>query len=144
MYVYKFKPTGILNKEIYKTDIWIPSNDVGIIGYCLYNDKDYEICYVLPYIKENVLGICEISTGNEVAAEIDYTTFDRIKTYFSPSSLLVMHNHPDNRALFPSPQDRKMNRSCIMYCRDILNIKLKDKLIFIPNGQYISFVRDEE
>lgn len=144
MFIYKFKPIGILNKEIYKTDIWIPSNDIGVIGYCLYNDKDYEICYTLPYRKESVLGICEISTGNQATAEIDYTTFDKIKDFFNPSSLLVMHNHPDNRALFPSPQDRKMNKSCIMYCEEILNINLKDNLIFTPNGKYISFMKEEE
>lgn len=144
MFIYKLKPIGVFNTEIYKTDEWIPSNDIGFIGNYLYHDKKKEICYVLPYQNEKLLGVCEISTGNERSTDINFVNFDRIKEHFNPTSLLVIHNHPDNRALFPSLQDREMNRSCIMYCNQILRIPLRDNLIFVPNGEYISFMNEEE
>ena len=144
MFIYKFRQISEFNREIYKTDIWIPSNDIKTIGYYLYNDKVIEYLYALPYKKFRLQAICEIGSGEETRLNFDCVDFNRIKNYFNPTSLIIMHNHPDDLKLYPSLQDREMNRNCLMYCNKIIEIELRDNLIFTPNGEYTSFINEEE
>ena len=144
MFVHKFKQINEFKREIYKTDIWIPSNDLKTIGYSLYKNKRIEYLYALPYDELQLKGICEIGKGKKSRLVFDCTDFDKIKDYFSPTDLIIMHNHPDNTKLYPSLQDKEMNRTCLMYCNEILGLKLRDNIIFTPNGNYISFINEEE
>ena len=144
MFIYKFNQISKFKREIYKTNIWVPSDDLTFIGYYLYHNKKIEYMYVLPYKNQKLQAMCEISKGSKTKLNFDCVDFDRIKDYFDPTSIIVTHNHPDNTKLYPSLQDRDMNRTCLIYCNEILGIKLKDNIIFTPNGEYISFINEEE
>lgn len=144
MFIHKIKQIDKFKREIYKTDIWVSTNDLKTIGFSLYKDKKIEHLYVLSYDDFQLKGICEIGKGKKSILVFDCVDFDRIKDYFNPTSLIIMHNHPDNSLLYPSLQDREMNRNCLMYCNEILGLKLQDNIIFTPNGKYISFINEEE
>ncbi len=105
-------------------------------------DKDtiglYESFKVVFLNNSNkVKGVYELSKGGITGTLADVRLLFGIALKSATCAVLLSHNHPSGK-LMPSGADKDLTNK-LKQAGDILDIKVLDHLILVPNGDYYSF-----
>lgn len=82
-------------------------------------------------------GIYEISSGGITGTLVDLRILFAVVLKSLSTSIILAHNHPSGN-LKPSEADKRLTNK-IKSASELLDIKLLDHVIIIPNGSYYSF-----
>ncbi|TYA89212.1 JAB domain-containing protein [Seonamhaeicola marinus] len=92
---------------------------------------------VLLNNSNKVKGICELSSGGISGTVVDLRILFATVLKSLSVAIIVAHNHPSGK-LMPSESDKRLTDK-IKKAGELLDIKLLDHLILVPNGEYYSF-----
>ena len=84
-----------------------------------------------------VKGIYEISSGGITGTLVDIRLLFAVALKTLSTSIIISHNHPSG-TLKPSQADIELTNK-IKQASQLLDIKLLDHIILVPNGSYYSF-----
>ncbi|RDY57935.1 JAB domain-containing protein [Flagellimonas nanhaiensis] len=84
-----------------------------------------------------VKGIYQLSSGGITGTLVDVRLLFGIALKTASCAIVLSHNHPSG-TLKPSSVDKQLT-SKIKKAGDLLDIKVLDHLIIVPNGDYYSF-----
>ena len=97
--------------------------------------KEY---FVVMYLNQanRVIGVQKLSIGGLTSAVADVRLLFGTALKVLATGLVISHNHPSGN-LKPSLQDKSITKQ-IQDAGRLLDIKLLDHIILVPNDQYIS------
>lgn len=84
-----------------------------------------------------VKGIYELSKGGITGTLVDVRILFGVALKSATCAIILSHSHPSGK-LVPSQSDRDLTDK-IKKAGDLLDIKVLDHLIIVPNGDYYSF-----
>jgi len=84
-----------------------------------------------------VKGIYQLSTGGITGTLVDMRLLFGVALKTASVAIIICHSHPSGK-LEPSQPDRDLTQK-IKSAGDLLDIKVLDHLIIVPNGDYFSF-----
>lgn len=87
-----------------------------------------------------VKGIYELSRGGITGTLVDLRILFAVAVKSLSVALIISHSHPSGK-LVPSQPDKDLTDK-IKKAGDLLDIKLLDHLIIVPNGDYYSFAEN--
>ncbi len=141
---YKVNEIKVSYKERTPSAFWKKiksSKDAAEMLYSLWDQdtiglhESFKI--VLLNNANKVKGVYQISQGGITGTLVDIRLlFSVILKCLAPAIILV-HNHPSG-SLRPSGSDREITQK-IKQAAKLLDIRVLDHLIIVPNGEYFSF-----
>ncbi|MBU3820983.1 JAB domain-containing protein [Flavobacteriaceae bacterium XHP0103] len=84
-----------------------------------------------------VKGIYQVSTGGITGTTVDVRLLFAVIIKTLSVGVILLHNHPSG-TLKPSLMDKQLTEK-ICKAAQLLDIKVLDHLIIVPNGDYFSF-----
>lgn len=92
--------------------------------------------------RNQVIGLYTVSIGGVTGTVVCNKKILACGLKIVASGMIIAHNHPSgNKQL--SEQDRIITRS-LKECGKIMDIKLLDHIIILPNGDFVSFADNAE
>ena len=92
--------------------------------------------------RNQVIGLYTVSVGGVTGTVVCNKKILACGLKIVASGMIIAHNHPSgNKQL--SEQDRIITRS-LKECGKIMDIKLLDHIIILPNGNFVSFADNAE
>lgn len=122
------KPEVISSSDAYAIlKDYYPENQIAL--------KEY---FVVMYLNQanRVIGVQRLSIGGLTSAVADVRLLFGTALKILATGIVISHNHPSGN-LKPSLQDKNITKQ-IQDAGKLLDIKILDHLIVVPNDQYLS------
>ncbi len=117
------------------------SQDAANILYSHWDKGNIELQETFKMLLLNnankVKGIFILSTGGITATLVDVRIIFAVLLKTLTTGVILAHNHPSG-TLRPSEADKRLTQK-LKKAGDLLDIKILDHLILIPDGNYFSF-----
>lgn len=126
----------IINNSKIAVDILYQSWDKDTIGL----EEQFKVLYLNQ--RNQVLGLYTVSVGGVTGTVVCNKKILACGLKIVASGMIIAHNHPSGNNK-PSEQDRIVTKS-LKECGKIMDIKLLDHIIILPNGNFVSFADDGE
>ncbi|TXG39564.1 JAB domain-containing protein [Seonamhaeicola maritimus] len=139
---HKVNEIKLSYKEHLKTSVTIKSSKE--VNALLYNYWDKNTIALFESFKivllnnsNKVKGICQLSIGGISGTMVDIRILFAIVLKSLSVGIILAHNHPSGK-LKPSEADKQLTEK-IKKAAELLDVKVLDHLIIVPNGDYYSF-----
>ncbi len=117
-------------------DIFYESWDKDTIGL----EEQFKVLYLNR--GGQVIGLYTVSVGGVTGTVVCNKKILACGLKIVASGMIIAHNHPSGNNKL-SEQDRIITRS-LKECGKIMDIKLLDHIIILPNGNFVSFADNAE
>ena len=126
----------IINNSKIAADIFYESWDKDTIGL----EEQLKVLYLNR--RNQVIGLYTVSVGGVAGTVVCNKKILACGLKIVASGMIIAHNHPSgNKQL--SKQDKTITKS-LKECGKIMDIKLLDHIIILPNGNFVSFADNAE
>ncbi|WP_276391497.1 JAB domain-containing protein [Eudoraea chungangensis] len=140
----KVNEIRISYKERIPATFWQKINSSKDAADCLYQHWDKQTIQVHESFKvvllnnnNKVKGIYQLSKGGITATIIDIRILFAVVLKSLSVAIILTHNHPSG-TLKASEADREITQK-IKKAADLLDVRLLDHILIVPNGEYYSF-----
>ena len=147
--MFKVNVVSLCYKQKYDTTEYPIINNSKIAADILYEswDKDtiaMEEQFKVLYLnrRNQVIGLYNVSIGGVTGTVVCNKKILACGLKIVASGMIIAHNHPSGNKML-SEKDRQVTKS-LQEAGKIMDIKLLDHIIVLPNGDYTSFSDNNE
>ena len=126
----------IINNSKLAADIFFESWDKDTIAL----EEQFKVLYLNR--NNRVIGLYTAGIGGVAGTVVCNKKILACGLKIVASGMIIAHNHPSGNNK-PSEQDRIVTKS-LKECGKIMDIKLLDHIIILPNGNFVSFADNAE